>query len=586
MISLGAHTRRGFDALLLGFCFAACSEPPSTPPLVNTGGTCGVSGQTACGTSCVNLQSDPANCGACGQSCGPGGVCSAGVCSCQAGMTLCNGACVDTLSNGAHCGGCGVTCTGQVCASGVCQSSCPQGTLTCGSSCVNSASDPLNCGGCAVVCAAEQVCQGGCICQPDLTACSGACVDMQSNGLNCGACGNVCALGQVCSTGVCQGSASVTSSTVSSATATSASVSASATNSSNGSTSDTTGTSSVSTSATTGDAATTSTGVGGATSTTTATVSSTASGAGGATATTSTPTTATATATTGGASTCPGASASEVSLVASWLNNTSATGALPQYAYNNIQSNFPAGAARDELVCAIAASCAAFAPGETNWLRKCEAVITSAIVAESSYNPASVVDDSYSTRNVNGTTADDPTVGLLQIRFSSTVHDYNYYAPLEKMATIGCAWPSALTSQADTATWWATQGGTTYLSFMQGVSCNVALATWYYFYNATGNGGQSAVWISNYCSGQGVAGNMVVGLLSHLMGGAYPRPADTNNAYPWGIECCAGGNPSITACTGCTGRFAAFMGIGTSSSRPNPDPFLETLAPQPSKYCR
>jgi len=89
---------------------------------------------------------------------------------------------------------------------------------------------------------------------------------------------------------------------------------------------------------------------------------------------------------------------------------------------------------------------------------------------------------------------------------------------------------AALTSQADTANWWATSGGTTYLSFMQDPACNIGLATWYYFYNATSNGGANAVWISDYCSGKGIAGTMVVGLLSHLMGGNFARPADANNA--------------------------------------------------------
>jgi hypothetical protein len=28
------------------------------------------------------------------------------------------------------------------------------------------------------------------------------------------------------------------------------------------------------------------------------------------------------------------------------------------------------------------------------------------------------------------------------------------------------------------------------------------------------------------------------------------------------------------------------MGIGTPNSRPNPDPFLETLTPEPTKYCK
>jgi len=288
----------------------------------------------------------------------------------------------------------------------------------------------------------------------------------------------------------------------------------------------------------------------------------------------------------GGSFSCPGATDTESTLIASWLTNTAAVGALPNYAYNNIKTNFPAGTAFNRLVCDIALSCVAFAPMESNWLRKCEAVLTSAIVSESSYVPTEVVNDSYSTRTVNGVTANDPTVGLLQIRFSSTVHDYNYFGPLSKMAGLGCTWPLTLTSQADTATFWATAGGTTYLQFMQDPACNIALAAWYYFYNATGNGGANAVYISNYCAGNGVACTMVTGLLSHLLGGAYPRPPDANNAYPWGIECCAGGNPSVTTCNGCSGRFAAFMGIGTTASRPSPDPFQESLVPEVSKYCK
>jgi len=289
---------------------------------------------------------------------------------------------------------------------------------------------------------------------------------------------------------------------------------------------------------------------------------------------------------TGSSTGCPGADAAEFALVQAWLNNTTAVGALPNYAYSNIKKNFPAGAAFDRLACSIAMSCAEFAPLETDWLRKCEAVITSAVVAESSYNPLSVVTDTYATRAVTGGTANDPTVGLLQVRFSSTMHDYNYNGPMAKMAAIGCNWPAELPTQADTTLFWATEGGATYLSFMQDVACNIGSAAWYYFYNATGNGGASAVWISNYCKGQGIAGTMVAGLLSHLEGGSYTRPADPNNPYPWGIECCSCGNPSGCTCTGCTGRFAAFMGIGTADARPSPDPFLETLTPEPTKYCK
>jgi hypothetical protein len=290
----------------------------------------------------------------------------------------------------------------------------------------------------------------------------------------------------------------------------------------------------------------------------------------------------------GSTSRCPGADADEFALVESWLDDSTAAGALPNYAYTNITKNFPAGATFDRLACSIAMSCVEWAPMETNWLRQCEAVLASAIVAESSYNPSEVVTDAYATRSLSdGTIANDPTVGLLQIRFSSTVHDFNYNGPMDKMAAIGCSWPAALATQSDTQDFWGIQGATaTSLDFMEDVACNIGLASWYYFYNATGNGGATAVYISQYCAGNGTGGTMVDGLLSHLEGGGYPRPADDTNAYPWGIECCACGNPSGCTCTGCTGRFAALMGIGTSASRPSPDPFLQTLSPEPSKYCK
>jgi hypothetical protein len=253
----------------------------------------------------------------------------------------------------------------------------------------------------------------------------------------------------------------------------------------------------------------------------------------------------------------------ETQRVSGWLTNTSS--GLPNYAYTNIQKNFATPGEFDVLVHAIVASCAEFAPSEANWDLYCEAVLTSAIVAESSYDPTSDVTDSYATRTVGNTTANDPTVGLLQIRFSSTVHDYDYYGRFEKIAAIGCAWPAELETQADDATFWATKGGTQYLSFMKDPSCNIGLAAWYYLTNATGNGGASPIYAFDYCKGNGVAGDMIIGLLSHLEGPGFPRPPDATNPYVTGIK----------------SRFAALLG-----GLPSPDPFTETLAPEPAKYCR
>lgn len=81
-------------------------------------------GLQACGNSCVDLQSDAANCGTCGNVCGGDTpYCSLGACSatCAGGTTACGFSCVDTASNPYHCGGCGVACDGGLaCSAGTC----------------------------------------------------------------------------------------------------------------------------------------------------------------------------------------------------------------------------------------------------------------------------------------------------------------------------------------------------------------------------------------------------------------------------------------------------------------------------------
>jgi hypothetical protein len=232
----------------------------------------------------------------------------------------------------------------------------------------------------------------------------------------------------------------------------------------------------------------------------------------------------------------------------------------PSGAYNNINANFPVGPTRDKLVNTIVASCTAFAPKLPNWQLYCEAILASAIVSESTYNPTEVVQSP----------ANDPTVGLLQVRFSSTVHDYNYFGPIPTITAIGCSWPTALQSLASSDPGWSTLGATsTYLAFMEDTACNIPLAAWYYFYNATGNGGPttaSVVYIAQYCQGQGIAADVLVGLLSHNHGPAgFPRPADPNDPYAAGIKY----------------RFTNILG-----ALPTPDPFTVTLSPNVTQYCK
>ncbi len=90
-------------------------------------------GLVACGTQCVDLNGDTANCGACGHACGgPNAtafVCNAGVCAvsvCQPGRGDCdvdvaNGCETVLETNANHCGACGRACaSGIACRQGMC----------------------------------------------------------------------------------------------------------------------------------------------------------------------------------------------------------------------------------------------------------------------------------------------------------------------------------------------------------------------------------------------------------------------------------------------------------------------------------
>jgi hypothetical protein len=70
-------------------------------------------GQTACGSSCVDLITHAGHCGACYHSCPLGGHCQGGRCTgviCMDGLTNCGGFCTNLMTDPNNCGRCGGAC--------------------------------------------------------------------------------------------------------------------------------------------------------------------------------------------------------------------------------------------------------------------------------------------------------------------------------------------------------------------------------------------------------------------------------------------------------------------------------------------
>lgn len=152
-------------------------SPTQTPAPTPTPSGC-ARGQTSCNGVCVDLNTDPGNCGSCGSTCAFGGACQAGVCGCPAGQSSCfnsagQSSCVDTNTDNNNCGGCFNTCaSGQSCSGGTCVNGCSGATPTnCSGTCTDTQTDSLNCGSCGNFCPNNERCQGGsCICyDPDAT---------------------------------------------------------------------------------------------------------------------------------------------------------------------------------------------------------------------------------------------------------------------------------------------------------------------------------------------------------------------------------------------------------------------------------
>lgn len=146
------------------------------------------SGQTLCGTECVDVKTDDDHCGDCDTDCGAG-TCQTNngttIC-CPTGQTNCNGTCVDLTMNDDNCGACGTDCgTGTCQTSGSSTMCCPAGQTNCDGVCIDTMTDNGNCGACAS--AGGDTCNG-----TNELCCGGTCVDTNTDEMNCDACGIDC----------------------------------------------------------------------------------------------------------------------------------------------------------------------------------------------------------------------------------------------------------------------------------------------------------------------------------------------------------------------------------------------------------
>jgi hypothetical protein len=172
---------------------------------------CTLPAPATCGRDeCVDLFTDPDNCGECGRDCN-GGTCARALCvcggtSCTAGAICCDGACSNLNTDRSNCGVCGnlcpagIGCTLGVCTGEACPGGCGDGLTCCGLGCVDTRYDAANCGTCGHACSSGQICDNGIcltsacdpVCTPPQRCCGESCADVNSDPDNCGYCGNQC----------------------------------------------------------------------------------------------------------------------------------------------------------------------------------------------------------------------------------------------------------------------------------------------------------------------------------------------------------------------------------------------------------
>lgn len=116
-------------------------------------------------------------------------MCEGGSCVCRSGLTPCGGMCVDLESDPANCGSCGSACAGGSCEDGDCQAmGClEESSSDCAGACVNLENDPLHCGACSTTCMSDELCvESECVgyepgsCRSDLDCRTGVCCEVEN----------------------------------------------------------------------------------------------------------------------------------------------------------------------------------------------------------------------------------------------------------------------------------------------------------------------------------------------------------------------------------------------------------------------
>jgi len=210
-------------------CPASCPIDASCDPATTIDGKCICDNPayTACGATCVNLNTDTAHCGSCDIACdGPAGyACLNSNCICGRGMFgLCRtdggpDICSDPTKDRQNCGFCGNDCGPYQCVDGAC---CSPPRVLCspdggGISCADVANDINNCGACGAICgppaqspavrakawrcASTAGGPGVCGCNDGYNSCQVGpglpvtCDDLSSDISNCGTCNHTCLQG-------------------------------------------------------------------------------------------------------------------------------------------------------------------------------------------------------------------------------------------------------------------------------------------------------------------------------------------------------------------------------------------------------